>query len=127
MIHIKPKGRLDEVVLIKIDLTPFDKYRLFQPARRIWNLSTSEFQTEFASKEDPRGRPSIKKVNDQLYSQKIFFKKKKKNFTANAPTGGTSPTGIRLDFPKFTFKLETTLKQISNIDYPNTGPQSHKK
>lgn len=88
MIHIKPKGRLDEVVLIKVDLTPFDKYRLFQPARHIWNLSTSEFQTEFASKEDPRGRPSIKKVNDQLYSQKIFFKKKKKKTLQPMPPQG---------------------------------------
>ncbi|CAL5350577.1 unnamed protein product [Camellia sinensis] len=58
-------GRLDEV-----------------PARRIWNLSTSEFQTEFASKEDPRGRPSLKKIiavallwkNFQTYSmtKKLF-------------------------------------------------------
>lgn len=87
MIHIKPKGRLDEVVLIKVDLTPFDKYRLFQPARRILNLSTSEFQTEFASRGSKRETKYKEGKRSTLQPKNIFQKKKKKTLQPMPPQG----------------------------------------
>jgi hypothetical protein len=95
-------GKLDKVLLIKVNLPHFDKYSLFQPPNCLTIFSTVPFHIEVDLYGTPKGRFKYFTGNKATLHPIIL---------AKLSTSSTSPIGMIFDFNKLIFNLDTTSTQ----------------
>jgi len=91
-------GKLDKVLLIKVNLPPFNKWSFFQPNNRLSIFSTMPLHIEIDLYGAPKGRTKYFIGNKATLHPIIL---------AKLSTSSTLPTRIILDFDKLIFNPDT--------------------